>query len=179
VAEKRTFGTLPVRTVEGKVLAAWGLGFPRTLLHSRRFGKGERRPASGSPIPHRPQSAYCVAHSKLTSRAPSPTTARKRSSGSFVIRDQHAIAVPPLPITPHTYPPPPRVVVCVPAHNLVKCHISTSEDVPLCTRSDANFREPRNGEVPKIHLLRSRVRRRCGLRPSTPLPRRRVPHGPS
>ncbi len=90
MAEKRTFGTLPVRTVEGKVLAAWGLGFPRTLLHSRRFGKGERQPASGSPIPHRPQCAYPLAHSKRTWRAPSYVTAWKPSSDGFVKRDQHA-----------------------------------------------------------------------------------------
>ena len=48
-----------------------------------------------------------------------------------MFRDQHAIAVPPLPIMPHTYPPPLQVVVGVPAHDVVKGHISTSEDAPM------------------------------------------------
>jgi hypothetical protein len=49
--------------------------------------------------------------SKRISWAPSPSTAWNASSGSFVFRDLHAIPVPPLPITPHTDPPPLQVLV--------------------------------------------------------------------
>ena len=63
---------------------------------------------AGHRCPYRASS-----RSKHTSQATSPSTAWKRSSGSFVNRDQHPIAVPPLSIKPHTYPPPPRVLVGV------------------------------------------------------------------
>jgi hypothetical protein len=40
-----------------------------------------------------------ISRSKLTSRLPSPATARKPSSGGFVFLELHAIAVPSLLIT--------------------------------------------------------------------------------
>jgi hypothetical protein len=76
------------------------------------------------------KSYLASSRSKRSSRSPSPRTAWKRSSGSFVERDQHAIAVPPLPITPHTYPLPLQVVVGVSRSRRSEGHIETSEDVP-------------------------------------------------
>jgi hypothetical protein len=53
-----------------------------------------------------PRGAYHVPHSKRTSVVPSPRTARKRSSGVFVMWDLHRDAMPPLFTGPHTHPPP-------------------------------------------------------------------------
>ena len=66
-----------------------------------------------------------------TSRVSSPTTAWNLSLGSFVFRESHPIGVPPLPITPHIYPPPLRVVVGACRSHRSEVNLSTSEDVPM------------------------------------------------
>jgi hypothetical protein len=48
---------------------------------------------------------------KKTQVSPSVSKARNRTTGRFVFRELHAIVVPPLPITPHTYPPPLQVLI--------------------------------------------------------------------
>ena len=53
----------------------------------------------------------------------------------------HAIVVPSLPITPHTYPPPLQVLVGASAQDIVKGRISTPEDAsthPLALRTSEN-----------------------------------------
>src|SRR5215212_10503562 len=94
-------------------------------------------------------------------RVPSSVSqARKRSSGSFVFWELHAIAVAPLPITPPTHPPPLRVVVGLAAHDVVKGDISTSEDVPMHSLGY---------ELPRIHLLGTSVNRPWALLRASPL----------
>jgi hypothetical protein len=85
---------------------------PRThLLLSSSVTLTSARGRRGVPAAGSQKSYRVSSRSKRTSRAPSPTTAWKPSSGSFVKRDQHAIVVQPLPITLHTYPPPLHLVV--------------------------------------------------------------------
>ena len=54
-------------------------------------------------MPYRLKCVCRDAHLMRTLRAPSPTTAWKPSSGSFVNRDQHPTVVPPLCATPRTH----------------------------------------------------------------------------
>ena len=74
-------------------------------------------PGSHIPLAASRESYLASGGSKRTSRMPSPRTARMVSSGSFEFRDQHLIAVQPLPFTPHTHPPPPPLVEAVVARS--------------------------------------------------------------
>jgi hypothetical protein len=97
---------------------------------------------AGHRCPYRASS-----RSKHTSQATSPSTAWKRSSGSFVKRDQYAIAVPLLPITLHTYLPPLHLMVG--ANDVVKDHFSTCEDVSMHSLGYAFRRTHHRGSSPR------------------------------
>jgi hypothetical protein len=121
-----------------------------TSLYSTAVSQALRQPLRSRAVselpgtPASPKSYRVSRRSKRSSRVPSPSTAWNRSSGSSVERDQHPIAVPPLPITPHTHLPPLRVLVGVARSRRSEGHISTCEAVPVHSLA---YR------LPRTHLL--------------------------
>src|SRR5215218_8897236 len=74
-----------------------------------------------------PRGAYPVPHSKRTSRSPSPNTAWKHSSDSFVIWVLHRITVPGPYNRPHTHSGSHRLWSVLPANDFLARRMAVSE----------------------------------------------------
>jgi hypothetical protein len=110
-----------------------------------------RTPKVRLPLPESPTLGAAAPSAALGHHRPRRrTTAWKPSSGCFVKRDQHAVAVPPASIAPHTYPPPPRVVVDVPRSRCREGSYLAPEDVPMHSLGY---------ELPRTRLLGNPVNR--------------------